>query len=329
LSGSNEVYEAGMSYANSLVKGRGRSNELEADQAGAEYMARMGYDPREMLEMLAVMKDKETLQKKRASQQGAPRQTYHGIFSSHPRNDARLRSVVSQAGSGSTTPSRDNGATLYRQLTEGLVWGPNFAEKEKKPTRYSNTGLRVRFDFPDDWTHQTDQQGVVTGEPESSDAQLSMQVMARTAQDPEEYLYNHLNMPPLRNGQAIAPANLKGFTGILPSLDGGSETRIAVVYYKLNAYVFKGEVDTAPAFNEFDKAFMESISTFRPISSREIKGQKPRTIHYVKATGSTTFEGLAKSLKLNEAEAEDLRLINGYYPSGEPKPGDWIKIFKQ
>jgi predicted Zn-dependent protease len=329
LSGSNEVYEAGMAYANSLIRGHGRSNELEADRVGAEYMSALGYDPKEMLEMLSVMKDMESLQKARASQQGAPRQTYHGVFSTHPRNDARLRSVVSNAGTGQSAPTRDNGAARYRQLTEGLVWGDNFAEKEKKPSRYTDMNLRVRFDFPDDWLHQTDQQGLVTGEPESKDARLTMQPMARTAQDPEEYLYNHLNMPPLQQGKTIEPSRLKGFTGILPGKNGDPDTRIAVVYFKLKAYLFRGEVNDSEAFDEVDKLFQESIMTFRPISSREIKGQKPKTIHYVKATSATTFEALGKSLKLSVQETEDLRLINGHYPAGEPKEGEWIKIFKQ
>ena len=73
LSGSNEVYEAGMAYANSLIRGHGRSNELEADEAGAQYMASLGYDPQEMLKMLSVMKDVESLQKLRARDKGAPR----------------------------------------------------------------------------------------------------------------------------------------------------------------------------------------------------------------------------------------------------------------
>jgi len=62
LSGSNEVYEAGMAYANSLIKGHGRRNELEADEAGAEYMAKLGYAPSEMISMLSIMKDYESLQ---------------------------------------------------------------------------------------------------------------------------------------------------------------------------------------------------------------------------------------------------------------------------
>ena len=65
------------------------------------------------------------------------------------------------------------------------------------------------------------------------------------------------------------------------------------------------------------------------MSNREIAGQSPTRLHYVKATSATTFEALAQQLKLNEYQADELRLINGYYPSGEPKPGDWIKIFVQ
>ena len=56
---------------------------------GAEYMAKMGYDPQEMLEMLAIMKDYESLLKKRARLRGASKQIYHGIFATHPRNDSR------------------------------------------------------------------------------------------------------------------------------------------------------------------------------------------------------------------------------------------------
>jgi predicted Zn-dependent protease len=330
LSGSNEVYEAGMAYANSLIKGYGRENELEADEAGAEYMAELGYDPQEMLGMLSIMKDVELLQKERAKQSGAPRQTYHGIFSTHPRNDARLRSVVAKASSGKWEVTRDSGAARYRQLTEGLIWGENFAEKETRPERYSNMQMRVRFDFPEGWAQQRGEQGIaVIGQPESKDARLFMEPMPRTPQDPEEYLYNYLNAPQLREGKNIAPARLKGFTGILPGEDGKPDTRIAVIYYKLNAYIFTGEVDEQAKFAEYDEAFLNSITTFRPISSREIEGQKPKTIHYVKATEATTFDALAQSMKLNEAETQDLRLINGYYPTGEPKPGEWIKIFKQ
>ena len=90
-----------------------------------------------------------------------------------------------------------------------------------------------------------------------------------------------------------------------------------------------GEVQDQAKFAEYDELFMEALSTFRPISSREIAGRKPKTIHYVKATSATTFDKLGEALKLSKSELEDLRLINGYYPDGEPGEGEWIKIFQQ
>jgi len=330
LSGSPEVYDAGMAYANSLIRGHGRNNELEADQAAAKYMAELGYNPEDMIEMLSVMKDMESLNKKRAAAQGAPKQTYHGIFSSHPRNDSRLRNAVTKAAQVDSSGTRGNGAERYREMTDGLVWGENFAEKETRPGRYANEKLRVRFDFPEDWKQQPLDQGIgVVGKPESGAASLLMVILPRTAQTPEEYLYNHLDSPALRDGEIIEPVGLKGFTGILEGKDGQPDSRIAVIYYKMSAYIFTGEVSEQETFEQFDEKFLKSVSTFRPISNRELSGQAPKKIHYVKATTATTFDALAETLKLSDREIEDLRLINGYYPSGEPKPGEWIKIIQQ
>jgi hypothetical protein len=49
----------------------------------------------------------------------------------------------------------------------------------------------------------------------------------------------------------------------------------------------------------------------------------------VKATDLTTFDAIGEQLGLDLYEVQDLRLINGYYPTGEPKPGEWIRIFRQ
>lgn len=329
LAGSQEVYEAGMAYANSLVKGHGRKNELEADQAAAQYMARLGYDPEQMVEMLTTMKEMESMQKKRAAQAGQAR-TYHGIFATHPRNDMRLRSAVSKAEQGATITHADHGVDRFRAATEGMVVGENFKEKELLDTRYQNMNLRVRFDFPDGWSFTEDaRNNAVAGQPEDGAARLSMTTHARTAQEPEEYLYNQLNFGQLRDGREISPARMKGFTGILPGTGGKPDQRIAVVYYKLNAFLFTGEVSDAARFEEFDAQFLASVDTFRTVTGREIAGQAPKKLRYVKATAATTYAGLGEHLKLNDFELDELRLMNGHYPSGEPKPGDWIKIWVQ
>ena len=399
LANSEEVYSAGMAYGNSKIRSLGRNHELEADSSGAEYMAKLGYDVDEMLAMLSIMKDFEIMQKNQARAKGAVRPTYHGVFASHPRNDARLRAVVSRAKSLSSDVRRDDGAAAYRKLTQGLIWGENFLAKETPAERYSNMAWRVRFDLPEGWTQAsgTAPVAVVGSQPEGL-ATLSMQRLARTAQSPEEFLYNQMNVTAVESGEAIAPARLKGFSGILkepaasfneepsaspnkepsaspnkepsaspnkePSASPNKElsaslnekpsaslnkeppassnknpaasrpntaksVRVAVIYYKLNAYVFRGEVVDGDNFAEQDALFMDAIKTFRPISRAEIAGQKPQRVHYIKATGNTTFSGLAKAFDLSKKDVDILRVINGLYPDGEPSSGDIIKVFKQ
>lgn len=383
LANSDEVYSAGMAYGNSKIRSLGRRHELEADGSGAEYMAKLGYDVDEMLAMLSIMKDFEILQKNQARAKGAVRPTYHGVFASHPRNDARLRAVVSRAKSLSSDVQRDDGAAAYRKLTQGLVWGENFLAKENPAERYSNMAWRVRFDLPEGWTQAsgTAPVAVVGSQPEGL-ATLSMQRLARTAQSPEEFLYNQMNVAAVEGGEAIAPARLKGFSGILkepsvslnkepsaslnkaPSASPNKEpsaslnqkpsaslnekplassnknpavtppnttksVRVAVIYYKLYAYVFRGEVVDGDNFIEQDALFIDAIKTFRPISRAEIAGQKPQRVHYIRATGNTTFSGLAKVFDLSKKDVDILRVINGLYPAGEPSAGDIIKVFKQ
>jgi len=330
LSNSNEVYEASMAYANSMIQSHGRRNELEADETGAEYMAKLGYDPTEMLSMLSIMKDNESLQKKRANGNGVSNTTYHGVFSSHPRNDARLRTVVTKAKSLKSDNQRSNGAEVYRDLTDGLIWGTNFAAKTTAPERYSDMNLKIRLNFPKDWVLTVDKSNQsVSASPEGDAATLSMQPMPRTSQSPEEYLYNYLGVPMLADGKLISPAQLKGFTGILNTDNPKTSTRIAVIYYKLDAYILKGEVLDSDNFEKFDPLFLTAIDTFRPISRAEIAGQKPKVVKYIRATQATTYEILAKSLGISVADIDTLRIINGHYPVGEPKAGDWLKIFEQ
>jgi hypothetical protein len=77
-----------------------------------------------------------------------------------------LRNAVSKAKTTEAPATRDAGGDRYRQMTEGLVWGENFTEKDAKPERYSDMASRVRLDFPEGWSHRKDDQTDRTSEPE-------------------------------------------------------------------------------------------------------------------------------------------------------------------
>jgi predicted Zn-dependent protease len=54
--GDSNLAKAGNYAGAALVSGYGRSHELEADRLGAEYLARVNYDPESMLDVLGVLK---------------------------------------------------------------------------------------------------------------------------------------------------------------------------------------------------------------------------------------------------------------------------------
>jgi predicted Zn-dependent protease len=293
-------------------------------------MAKLGYDPKAMLSMLGIMKDYESVQKKQAKGRGAVRPTYHGVFASHPRNDARLRTVVVKADALKSNLNKGDGAETYRQLTDGLVWGVNFLAKTAPPNRYSNMDLKVRIDFPTTWSvNSAIEDGLATAEAPDKVASMTLKRARRTAQAPEEYLFNYMKIQQLTDGQAISPAGLSGYTGLLPATAEKPSQRIAVIYYKLDAYIISADVTDSDQYDDLDQAMLSAIRTFRPISRAEIAGQKPKIVKYLQIESSTTYAGLIKTYKLNASDEEILRVINGHYPVGEPKVGQWIKVFQQ
>lgn len=328
LTRSNEVVDAARQLSAATTTGYGRDRELEADIVGARNMVKVGYDPQAVVEMLSTLKDTETFSKKKAADKGAARRTYHGLFSTHPRNDARLRTAVSEAKKAETgVPDPSADPSEFRDIIDGLIWGENFLSKEKKPERYSDMKAKVRVDFPQEWPWEEEDDVIVAKAPEGL-AKLSLSSRSRTLQSPEEFLHNEMGVENIEKGAEISPARLKGFSAVIPGVGDKSPERIAVIYYKLKAYVFRGVVEPGQDFEEFDKSFNESIATFRTITQREIDGQKPKRIDYVRATATTDFAALAKEHGLGAYGEEELLLLNGLYPNGKPKVGQWIKIIR-
>ncbi|MEJ2114699.1 MAG: LysM peptidoglycan-binding domain-containing protein [Gammaproteobacteria bacterium] len=64
----------------------------------------------------------------------------------------------------------------------------------------------------------------------------------------------------------------------------------------------------------------------RQLKSAERKLAKPKNIKLIRAKSGDTFAKLAKQSDIQNHPIEQLRLLNGMYPEGEPKPGQLIKI---
>jgi predicted Zn-dependent protease len=325
--GSGDLAQASNMYGTSLVRGYGREHELEADGEGAEYLHNAGYDPNTLLDVIGVLKDQEQYNKVRAQAAGRRPQTYHGLYATHPRNDRRLQTVVRKANELEYREPRYIDPTEYRRMTEGLAYGKVSPPAKREEDRFYHQRLGFTFAYPENWTVDRGSRAIVA-EADKGDAKLTLTIQRR---DPElssrQFLSDQLNAPTLFQSETLQHEGLEGYTAVAAGGDGKNRRRIAVLYRGKIAYMFEGEVTNDREFTEQDAHFLATVKSFRPMKKDEYEGKKLQYVHWIQAQPGDTFASLARGVRIPDAENQ-LRLLNGYYPSGEPRVGDWIKIIK-
>ena len=73
---------------------------------------------------------------------------------------------------------------------------------------------------------------------------------------------------------------------------------------------------------------MAMINSFRPLAAAQQALAQPLRLHLLHVKAGQTMAGLAQDSKLPDDPELNLRLLNGLYPRGEPRPGDWLKVLR-
>ena len=316
LTGSGDLYDAAQMYGAEVVSGFGRDMELEADAAGAEFMHRSGYDADALLSVIGVLKDQEMYRRVQAKASGKPTGTYHGLYASHPRNDLRLQTVIKTANSLDLADQPENPEQpgVFRSHVEGLVRGAS-AQSQSEANRFYHNKLDFTFRYPEGWTVVQGSRDVTA---QSADGSASVTItLSRldagvTAGD---YLASTASGA-LSDQRELEQFGLSGSTAIASA--GGNSKRLAVLDHRYR-FLFEGTGADADA--------LTVIESFRPLVAKEKAKGPSRTLHYVQVPRGATLESLSSGARIPDAE-DQLRLINGYYPVGEPRIGDWIKTIR-
>ena len=321
LTGSGDLADASTMYGTELVSGYGRDQELEADGLGSQYMFTTGYDPEALLEVIGVLKDQEMFQRVKAKETGKKVGSYHGLYATHPRNDKRLQTVIRAANelqSDEYLESPEVPGEFQRHLN-GLVWGASL-QGQRPENRFYHNKLKFTFAHPEGWTVNTASQQIIASAPDGS-ASMKISIRRRDPAQSPQTLMEGLASGALTQGKALEQAGLKGYTA--NSSGGGTSKRLAVIDYRYT-YLFEG---SAKNFGTSDPDLLAIVESFRPMHPKEGKASEPRYVQYIQVPRGATMASLASSSRIPEAEAQ-LRLINGFYPRGEPRVGDWIKIIR-
>ena len=323
LTGSGELADASNMYGTELVRGYGREHELEADGLGAKYMYNAGYDPDALLEVIGVLKDQEQYQRVKAKATGRPVGSYHGLYATHPRNDQRLQTVIKTAGDltgGETRVDDPEVPGEFRRHIEGLVWGQS-VKGQRDENRYYHNKLGFTFEHPPGWEVSAGSKAIVASAPDG-EATLTLTIRRRDPATTPQQVLQDTAAGPLADGTPLDQANLQGYTAVAGT--GGSSGRLGVIDYGNLTYLFDGR---AGNFAAADPQLLAAIQSFRPIYPKERQTGNGYSIHYIQVPRGATMASLAASVSIPDAEAQ-LRLLNGLYPRGEPRTGDWIKMIK-
>ncbi|MFH6599251.1 M48 family metalloprotease [Ectopseudomonas khazarica] len=311
---------------NAFVRGYGRDMELEADGLGAQYLARSGYDPQAMIEVVKVLKSQEDFAREQAARRGeAPAQGgYHGLFDTHPDNDRRLQEVIGPARA-LVGGNQEVGRDAFLQQLDGLVFGDSAASGIRRGRHFYHGELDFTLTYPQGW-QLVNRADVLIGHTPDEQAFIAMTLEpADKALAPAEYLRQRVGNQRLVAGEELRLGTLRGYTAIL---QGQAARRVAVIYRGDSAYLFVAAVKGRASLESEDERFLEVIRSYRPLKATERKLAEPVRLHLVRAKAGQGMAGLARNSPLPSDGEAQLRLLNGLYPAGEPRAGQWLKTLR-
>lgn len=330
LTGSPDLMNVANMAGTALVRGYGRDMELEADALGAEYLNRIGYEPEAMIDVVRLLKNQEMLEVQLAKQENRKPRVYHGVFSTHPDNDTRLKEAVRSAGRVVNTDDRPDNRDAYLARVNGMPMGDSRAQGVVRGGRFYHADLGFTLAFPTNWTVDNQPQRVLAY-PEAQDAMIELSAQGIPPNvAPREFLGRMLQNAPTTKSQALDVNGLQGYAASVRSagLPWGNQgpLMVAVVYHNNLAYVFKGAPRQAAAISSFEPVFLSSVKTFRRLKDNEFQQAEPDRIRVVTATPGMTVEQLAQKSPIRKYPVERLRLLNDLYPNRQPVPGQRLKI---
>ena len=298
-----------------------RAQEFEADGIGIGIATRAGYDAYGAVRFLTSMGRNAELKSSPGQLHIDPRAP--DFLSSHPATPERIKNAQANARQFNAPGAGEHDKATYLAGIDGLVYGEDPSEGFVRGRRFLHPKLGFTFLAPEGFTLDNTAQAVL-GVKESGGQALRLDVVRVPAEQPlAEYLNSGWieNIDPksveavVINGLPAATATAKGDQWVF---------RLYAVRFGSDVYrfIFASKRTTA----EIDRAFRESVGTFRRMTVAESQAAKPLHIRIVTVGPNDTVERLAGRMVIADRAVERFRVLNGLGPGERVSPGDQVKL---
>ncbi|MBI5450261.1 MAG: M48 family metalloprotease [Gammaproteobacteria bacterium] len=329
---SQAVSDLFTTLSGAISSGYGREHELEADRLGAEYLARSGYDPRAMIDVIGVLKHQEEFERQLAKEQQRTPHIYHGVFASHPENDQRLQQVIGAVAtaSGPSTASAHDNREQYLQHIKGMVYGDGEDNGIVRGQHFYHIPYDIALEAPSGWRVENqpvyllirpgDDHGFIQFTAEDLHKKMT----------PLEFVQQRLGIDKVSATSPYAPAGLEGIRleAVIKTASGPRTAMIAIAYHQKRALIFTAVARREPPEQAFSSGATRTFDSLHPLQEHERRLGKPQRLQLVTPTADTSLPVLARSLPLASHAEEQLRLLNGIYPAGVLPAGYQMKIIE-
>jgi predicted Zn-dependent protease len=294
-----------------------RSQEFEADGIGVAIAAHAGYDPFGAARFLTSMGRNADLRA------GGSDARSPDFFSSHPATPERVKNAQTTARQYSAPGAGDRGRNSYLANLDGLVYGEDPIEGYVRGRRFLHPKLGFTFTAPEGFTLENTAQAVL-GLKDGGNEALRLDAVKVPA---EQSLTAYLGSGWIENVEpgSIEEVTLGGLSGATAAARGDQWSfRLYVVRFNGEVYRFIFAAKTRTP--EIERAFRDSVATFRRLSVTEAQQAKPLRLKVVTVRPGDTVERLATRMALIDRQAERFRVLTGLEPGDRLKAGDQVKI---
>jgi predicted Zn-dependent protease len=296
-----------------------RAQELEADAIGVRLAARAGYDPYGATRFLTAMGRNAALRPANPTG-GDP----HSIdfLSSHPSTPERIKSALAAARQYSAPGAGVRDRPTYLRAIDGLTFGEDPSEGVVRGRRYLHGRFGFGFTAPDGFSLDNTPQALL-GVREGGDQALRLDVVrAPAGQALPAYLTS--GWIERVDPQSVEELTIGGLPAATATASGEQWSfRLYVVHMGEYVYRFVFAAKNRNAASE--RAFRESIGTFRRISEAEAARLKPARLRSVMVQPGDTPESLARRMA-TDRPLERFLILNGLGRDQSLVPGDFVKL---
>jgi predicted Zn-dependent protease len=328
VAGASDVAsQVSQGVAASYIASYSRDQESQADQLGAEYLARNNYDPRNMVDVIEVLKNQERFADDVARAEGRTPQPHTNWLASHPANDQRLQDIRQVAGQYKGNYG-DEGRARYLQAVNGIQFGESREQGLTRGRNFYHEPLGIAITAPPGWKirNAADAITLINGE---GDAGLIVKLVPPKAGSSHEEIIRNVLQPEQGRVERVAVSGLPAthFVGVRRNDQGqlqGIEATVVTGPANRNYVLAFASKDDA-ALQRARRPLQEAQSTFRALTSTDRSAARPwviKTVPYPRGG----FAALARQSPLPAYAEQQLRLLNGAYAGGEPPPGQPVKI---